>query len=288
MSWNSNRREEISSFLTRSCCSFATVVLFLKILLNQQGLDKPFTGGLGSYKLYVMVCHHVSPRNVVHCRPQSHRPATSCGSQFVSFCSSRDICRWAATTNQAKFWQASFIDLAGIRVPQNPLKSPITAPARLPRIARLNVVTGLLIWSRVTIWRIVWSSFRFVGNDSRGVYRPRTLGVPFWWNWSDQRRYRHNDKMHFSGHRTWTSTAMKGLHHHHRRRYFHIPRADQQRRSVVLPCLWDKRLLISFQNVLPTPIRIVPQHHNTGRVSRTRKQQQQRQLHLRKLLIRAL
>ena len=26
----------------------------------QQGLDKPFTGGLGSYKLYVLVAHHVS------------------------------------------------------------------------------------------------------------------------------------------------------------------------------------------------------------------------------------
>jgi hypothetical protein len=136
--------KRFQSFLTRSCCSFATVVLFLKILLNQQGLDKPFTGGLGSYKLYVMVCHHVSPRNLVHCRPQRHRP-TSCCSQFVPFDSSRDICRWAATTNPAKFWQASFIDLADIRVPQNPIKSPITAPARLPRIARLNVVMGLLI-----------------------------------------------------------------------------------------------------------------------------------------------
>lgn len=40
--------------------SFATVVLFLKILLAQQDLDKPFTGGLGSYKLYVLVAHHVS------------------------------------------------------------------------------------------------------------------------------------------------------------------------------------------------------------------------------------
>lgn len=40
--------------------SFATVVLFLKILFFQQDLDKPFTGGLGSYKLYVLVAHHVS------------------------------------------------------------------------------------------------------------------------------------------------------------------------------------------------------------------------------------
>jgi hypothetical protein len=27
--------------------------------MNQQGLDKPFTGGLGSYKLYVMVAYHI-------------------------------------------------------------------------------------------------------------------------------------------------------------------------------------------------------------------------------------
>jgi len=39
--------------------SFAPVVLFLKVLLMQQDLDKPFTGGLGSYKLYVLVAHHL-------------------------------------------------------------------------------------------------------------------------------------------------------------------------------------------------------------------------------------
>jgi DNA polymerase sigma len=43
--------------------SFATVVLFLKILLQQTSLDKPFTGGLGSYKLYVLVANHVSINN---------------------------------------------------------------------------------------------------------------------------------------------------------------------------------------------------------------------------------
>lgn len=40
-------------------CSFATVVLVLKILLAQNDLDQPFTGGLGSYKLYVLVAHHL-------------------------------------------------------------------------------------------------------------------------------------------------------------------------------------------------------------------------------------
>jgi len=32
----------------------------MKILLNQQGLDKPYSGGLGSFKLYVLVASHVS------------------------------------------------------------------------------------------------------------------------------------------------------------------------------------------------------------------------------------
>jgi len=35
------------------------VVLFLKILLNQQDLERPFTGGIGSYKLYALVSHHL-------------------------------------------------------------------------------------------------------------------------------------------------------------------------------------------------------------------------------------
>lgn len=42
--------------------SFSVIVVFLKVLLNQQGLDKPFTGGLGSYALYVLVASHVSIR----------------------------------------------------------------------------------------------------------------------------------------------------------------------------------------------------------------------------------
>jgi hypothetical protein len=35
------------------------VILVLKVLLAQQGLDAPFTGGLGSYKLYVLLAHHL-------------------------------------------------------------------------------------------------------------------------------------------------------------------------------------------------------------------------------------
>jgi DNA polymerase sigma len=61
-------------------CSFAPVVLFLKVLLGQQKLDKPFTGGLGSYKLYVLVAHHVSCWVLLVSR-----------SVFVKDCSANDI-----------------------------------------------------------------------------------------------------------------------------------------------------------------------------------------------------
>jgi len=48
-----------ASSQTQRFNSFAPVVLLLKILLKQADLDKPFTGGLGSYKLYVMVAYHI-------------------------------------------------------------------------------------------------------------------------------------------------------------------------------------------------------------------------------------
>jgi hypothetical protein len=32
----------------------------MKVLLSQHALDKPFSGGLGSFKLYVLVASHVS------------------------------------------------------------------------------------------------------------------------------------------------------------------------------------------------------------------------------------
>jgi len=35
--------------------AFKNVILVLKILLVQRGYDKPFTGGIGSYKLYVLL-----------------------------------------------------------------------------------------------------------------------------------------------------------------------------------------------------------------------------------------
>jgi len=38
---------------------FSDVCLCLKLLLVQRGYDKPFTGGIGSYKLYVMLSAHL-------------------------------------------------------------------------------------------------------------------------------------------------------------------------------------------------------------------------------------
>ena len=53
---------DTSKYASSQVCrydSFAPVVLLLKIILYQTDLDKPFTGGLGSYKLYVLVAHHL-------------------------------------------------------------------------------------------------------------------------------------------------------------------------------------------------------------------------------------
>jgi DNA polymerase sigma len=36
-----------------------TLSAFLKVYLGQLGLDAPFTGGLGSYKLYVLLAKHL-------------------------------------------------------------------------------------------------------------------------------------------------------------------------------------------------------------------------------------
>eukprot|EP00934_Nitzschia_sp_Nitz4_P008632 Nitzschia sp. Nitz4//scaffold74_size92883//53864//58924//NITZ4_004827-RA/size92883-augustus-gene-0.6-mRNA-1//1//CDS//3329557607//8622//frame0 len=53
---------DTSSFANFQCQrfkSFSTVVVLLKVLLEQHDLDKPFTGGLGSFRLYVLVAHHI-------------------------------------------------------------------------------------------------------------------------------------------------------------------------------------------------------------------------------------
>mmetsp|Transcript_20350 Transcript_20350/g.28059 ORF Transcript_20350/g.28059 Transcript_20350/m.28059 type:complete len:1304 (+) Transcript_20350:496-4407(+) len=59
---------EVVQRLKDSCGpSFAPLTAVLKILLLQHNLDKPYTGGLGSYKLYFMVAFHL----VHHKKPQS-------------------------------------------------------------------------------------------------------------------------------------------------------------------------------------------------------------------------
>jgi hypothetical protein len=58
MTWNCYiRTTRIDLFFP---LSFAPVVLVMKVLLSQHALDKPFSGGLGSFKLYVLVASHVS------------------------------------------------------------------------------------------------------------------------------------------------------------------------------------------------------------------------------------
>lgn len=39
--------------------SFPVLIVLLKVLLSQHGLDKPFTGGIGSYSLYVLLARHI-------------------------------------------------------------------------------------------------------------------------------------------------------------------------------------------------------------------------------------
>jgi hypothetical protein len=51
-----------SSLAARFPDAFSPTVLALKALLRQWDLDKPFTGGLGSFKLYVMVAAHFEAR----------------------------------------------------------------------------------------------------------------------------------------------------------------------------------------------------------------------------------
>ncbi|KAG7366439.1 hypothetical protein IV203_029109 [Nitzschia inconspicua] len=38
---------------------FPAIVVLLKMLLSEHNLDKPFTGGIGSFSLYVLVAHHL-------------------------------------------------------------------------------------------------------------------------------------------------------------------------------------------------------------------------------------
>ena len=55
-----NHYNTITAMIFVCVCSFPAVVLVLKVMLHQLDLDKPFTGGIGSYRLYVLVAHHVS------------------------------------------------------------------------------------------------------------------------------------------------------------------------------------------------------------------------------------
>mmetsp|Transcript_20344 Transcript_20344/g.29212 ORF Transcript_20344/g.29212 Transcript_20344/m.29212 type:complete len:631 (+) Transcript_20344:50-1942(+) len=62
--------------------AFRVVSSFLKVFLHQMYLDKPFTGGIGSYKLYVMLAHVIV--NVLGSIPESDPPCDP-GRLLVTF-----------------------------------------------------------------------------------------------------------------------------------------------------------------------------------------------------------
>ena len=80
--------------------SFAPLVVLLKMMLSQQGLDKPFTGGLGSYRLYVLVSHHVSQVleqqhwNCVQCFLFELISKVLCGTAGKTYCNGRQRRAW--------------------------------------------------------------------------------------------------------------------------------------------------------------------------------------------------
>uniref|UniRef100_A0A7S2P2B0 Poly(A) RNA polymerase mitochondrial-like central palm domain-containing protein n=1 Tax=Leptocylindrus danicus TaxID=163516 RepID=A0A7S2P2B0_9STRA len=56
---NGSDTNNLARHYTSAYNSFSVVTVFLKMLLRQADLDKPFTGGLGSYRLYVMIAFHI-------------------------------------------------------------------------------------------------------------------------------------------------------------------------------------------------------------------------------------
>ena len=55
------------------------LALILKVLLEQAGLNQPYTGGLGSFKLYVLIAHYLTQRNAAG-QPWGRRQALGPGS----------------------------------------------------------------------------------------------------------------------------------------------------------------------------------------------------------------
>lgn len=122
--------------------SFSSVVLFLKVLLSQQSLDTPFTGGLGSYKLYVLVADHLQRHLALG---GSDRP----GEVLLSFLYRYGCCganRNDATTHQTKLSQ------------HRPVEARDGASADLSNVYKLNDCVHLfrLCWER--LWERVRDS----------------------------------------------------------------------------------------------------------------------------------
>jgi len=136
--------------LLRWVLSFSTVVLFLKTLLTQQSLDAPFTGGLGSYKLYVLVAHHIEKHLALG---GSDRP----GEVILSF-----LYRYGGMNDNQRGCQKYCTKLSQ----HVPLQGPDGASADLSNVFRLEECIQLFrqCWER--LWEGVGSRRNNVRNES--------------------------------------------------------------------------------------------------------------------------
>ena len=53
----------VAAMVSEWPCVFRPLAVFLKAALNEAGLNKPFTGGLGSFKLCALIAHYLERRH---------------------------------------------------------------------------------------------------------------------------------------------------------------------------------------------------------------------------------
>lgn len=124
--------------------SFSPVILFLKTLLNQHNLDEPFTGGLGSYKLYVLVSYHIEQYLL---EGGTDEPAGVLLSFFYRYMDIATECR--------KHWKKNMPDIRKVPLSINvPIVGKDCAVADLSNVFRLDDCKVLfrICWSK--LWQI--------------------------------------------------------------------------------------------------------------------------------------
>lgn len=82
--------ELVAALKTKTGPALFVLSAFLKVFLAQLDLDKPFTGGLGSFKLYLMIARHVSDfypnyQRQLPATPSEHTSALVYGEMLLSF-----------------------------------------------------------------------------------------------------------------------------------------------------------------------------------------------------------